>query len=189
PFASVVIVCAEIGPADSAKPVISDVMTKPRRDQLVRDSITFSSGARSSVKPSISYLPWFLRAREDRRRWTAAKALFAGRKRSVQPPWRASAAASPRRFSRRISGDSLPLGVPLRNASSPPFFSIVRIAVVLRRSRTGPSASESSDSVCRLGRKRRFVLMLEWLTLWPTCTPLPVTGHLRAMGHLARQQP
>src|SRR6266571_1230925 len=24
--------------------------------------------------------------------------------------------------------------------------------------------------------------MLEWLTLWPTWTPLPVTGHLRAMG-------
>src|SRR5579862_5982590 len=89
-----------------------------------------------------------------------------------------------RRFSRRISGDSLASAAPLRKASIPPFFSIVRIAVVLRRSRTAPSVSDNSEMRCRLGRKRRFVLMLEWLTLWPTWTPLPVTGHLRAMRHL-----
>ena len=44
-----------------------------------------------------------------------------------------------------------------------------------------PSASESSDVVCRLGRKRRLVLLLAWLTLLPTCTPLPVIAHLLAM--------
>ena len=42
--------------------------------------------------------------------------------------------------------------------------------------------SDNSEIVCRLGRKRRFVLTLEWLTLWPTWTPLPVTGHFLAMG-------
>src|SRR5437870_2890959 len=64
----------------------------------------------------------------------------------------------------------------------PPLYSIVRIAAAERRIRTGPKTSDSTEIVCRLGRKRRFVLTLEWLTLWPTWTPLPVTGHLRAMG-------
>src|SRR3984957_19113358 len=90
-----------------------------------------------------------------------------------------------RRFSRRISGDSLRSGVPLRNASMPPLNSIVRIALVDRRSRIEPTLSDNSETVCRFGRKRRLVLRLEWLTLLPTCTPLPVTGHLRAMPRLA----
>src|SRR5437016_3772214 len=92
-----------------------------------------------------------------------------------------------RRFSRRISGDSLLSGLPFRNASIPPLNSIVRIAAAERRSRTGPIASDSIEIVCKFGRKRRFVLMLEWLTLWPTWTPFPVTGHLRAMRHLIHQ--
>src|SRR5439155_12111331 len=91
-----------------------------------------------------------------------------------------------RRFSRRISGDNLRSAAPLRNASIPPLNSIVRIAGVERRNRTGPIASDSIEIVCKFGRKRRFVLMLEWLTLWPTWTPLPVTGHLRAMRHLIK---
>src|SRR6266700_148974 len=88
-----------------------------------------------------------------------------------------------RRFRRRISGDNLRSAAPLRNASMPPLNSIVRIAVVERRRRIGPNTSDNSEIVCKFGRKRRFVLMLEWLTLWPTRTPLPVTGHLRAMLH------
>src|SRR5258708_39853661 len=85
-------------------------------------------------------------------------------------------------FSRRISGDNLPSGVAFRKASMPPSYSIVRIAAAERRSRTGPSTSDNTEVVCKLGRKRRFVLTLEWLTLWPTWTPLPVTGHFLAMG-------
>src|SRR2546422_7260543 len=34
---------------------------------------------------------------------------------------------------------------------------------------------------CRLGRKRRFVRLLEWLTLCPYCGPLPQISHLFAM--------
>ncbi len=71
----------------------------------------------------------------------------------------------------------------------PPLNSIVRIAVVERRRRIGPNTSDNSEIVCKFGRKRRFVLMLEWLTLWPTRTPLPVTGHLRAMRHLMQNTP
>src|SRR5713101_5208623 len=89
-----------------------------------------------------------------------------------------------RRLRRRISGDSFLSGLAFRKASMPPLNSIVRIAVVESRNRTVPNASEISEIVCRFGRKRRFVLMLEWLTLWPTRTPLPVTGHLRDMRHL-----
>src|ERR1700730_1123905 len=85
-------------------------------------------------------------------------------------------------FRRRISGDNLPSGVAFRKASMPPLYSIVRIAAAERRIRTGPSTSDNTEIVCRLGRKRRFVLTLEWLTLWPTWTPLPVMGHFRAMG-------
>src|SRR5262249_61771213 len=32
-------------------------------------------------------------------------------------------------------------------------------------------------TLSRLGRKRRLVLMLEWLTLCPTCAVLPVSSH------------
>src|ERR1051325_9224986 len=92
-------------------------------------------------------------------------------------------------FRRRISGDNFPSGVPLTKASMPPLNSMVRIAAAERRSRTGPSTSDNTEIVCKLGRKRRFVLMLEWLTLWPTWTPLPVTGHLRAISYLVQQTP
>src|SRR5277367_4522327 len=90
-----------------------------------------------------------------------------------------------RRFSRRISGVNLRSGVPLRNASMPPLNSMVRIALVERRSRIAPILSDNSETVCRFGRNRRLVLRFEWLTLLPTWTPLPVIGHLRAMPHLA----
>jgi hypothetical protein len=45
---SVVIVCAETGCTERANPVISDVVTKPRRDQLVRGASPLDSN------PSIS---------------------------------------------------------------------------------------------------------------------------------------
>ncbi len=37
-------------------------------------------------------------------------------------------------------------------------------------------------TLTRLGRKRRLVLRLEWLTLWPTSAFLPVRSHLRDMA-------
>src|SRR5258708_34038482 len=59
---------------------------------------------------------------------------------------------------------------------------MVRIAFTVRRSRTGrPSASDSSETTCKLGRKRRLVLLLAWLTLLPVSTPLPVIAHFLAM--------
>src|SRR4051795_3568593 len=45
-----------------------------------------------------------------------------------------------------------------------------------------PSASESSEVTWRFGRKRRLVLLLAWLTLWPTWTPLPVIAHFLAIS-------
>src|SRR6185436_12962062 len=44
-----------------------------------------------------------------------------------------------------------------------------------------PSASDISVTLIRLGRKRRFVLMFEWLTLWPTRGPLLVRSQRRDM--------
>src|ERR1039458_3224729 len=62
----------------------------------------------------------------------------------------------------------------------PPLCSMVRMARVHRRRRTDePSASDSSEVSCRLGRKRRRVLLLAWLTLLPACTPLPVISQRR----------
>src|SRR5438132_13597532 len=66
----------------------------------------------------------------------------------------------------------------------PPLCSIVRIAAAVMRSRIDPIVSESTEIRWRFGRNRRFVLILEWLTLCPTWTPLPVTTHLRAIPHL-----
>ena len=45
-----------------------------------------------------------------------------------------------------------------------------------------PSASEIMDTFSRLGRNRRLVLRFEWLTLCPTCGPLPVSSHRRDMA-------
>src|SRR5665213_2424812 len=59
---------------------------------------------------------------------------------------------------------------------------MVRIALVDRRSRTVPSASDRIEASCRFGMNRRLVLLLAWLTLLPTSTPLPVMTHRRAIG-------
>src|SRR3546814_13891619 len=45
-----------------------------------------------------------------------------------------------------------------------------------------PSASESSVTFCKLGRKVRLVLLFAWLTLWPTWRPLPVSSQMRDMS-------
>ena len=42
-----------------------------------------------------------------------------------------------------------------------------------------PSASDISVTLNRFGRNRRLVLMLEWLTLWPTMRRLPVRSQRR----------
>src|SRR4051794_36302888 len=62
----------------------------------------------------------------------------------------------------------------------PPFCSMVRIARVQSRIRTDcPRTSDSSEASWRLGRKRRRVRLLAWLTLLPVSTPLPVIWQRR----------
>src|SRR5690348_9166587 len=68
----------------------------------------------------------------------------------------------------------------MRNASRPPLWSTLLIALVETRRRTlRPSASEMKVTLHRFGRKRRLVLMLEWLTLWPTRGPFAVSSQRR----------
>src|SRR5215469_12133760 len=63
------------------------------------------------------------------------------------------------------------------------------MAAAVTRRRIGPSVSDKTDVRCKLGKNRRLVLILEWLTLCPTCTPLPVMMHFLAMTHLDPAQP
>src|SRR5262249_2542421 len=70
----------------------------------------------------------------------------------------------------------------IRKASRPPRRSTVLSALVEIRSLTErPSASDIMVTLTRLARNRRLVLMLEWLTLWPTCAALPVNSQRRDM--------
>ena len=55
------------------------------------------------------------------------------------------------------------------------------IAAEMRRVKFWPSASECSFAGARAGRKRRLVLVLEWLTLWPTMGPTPVSSQRRVI--------
>src|SRR5258705_3526429 len=45
-----------------------------------------------------------------------------------------------------------------------------------------PSASDISVTLIRFGRKRRLVLMFEWLTVWPDRGPFPVSSQRRDMS-------
>src|SRR5690606_41115958 len=63
-----------------------------------------------------------------------------------------------------------------------PFLSMVRMALAETRRRTQRfSLSTQNRRDCRLGKKRRLVLLLACETLLPVRGPLPVTWHTRAM--------
>src|ERR1700737_2414930 len=84
------------------------------------------------------------------------------------------------RFSPSAFGDSSVALALIINASKPPRWSTLLIALVETRNRTfRPSASEMKVTLHRFGRNRRLVLILEWLTLWPTCGPLAVSSQRR----------
>src|SRR6201996_1374034 len=84
------------------------------------------------------------------------------------------------RFRSSARGDRLPARALIRNASRPPLWSTLLIALVETRRRTlRPSTSEMKVTLHRFGRKRRLVLILEWLTLWPTWGPLAVSSQRR----------
>src|SRR3569832_2113200 len=86
------------------------------------------------------------------------------------------------RFSSRARGDSTAALALSRKGSRPPLWSTLLIALVETRKRTlRPSTSEMKVTLHRFGRKRRLVLMLEWLTLWPTWGPLAVSSQRRDM--------
>src|SRR4051794_33513640 len=86
------------------------------------------------------------------------------------------------RFSLRTLGLSLSLLVLSSQLSRPPTCSTERRPCVDTRSLTlWPRASEISVTFCRFGRNVRFVLLLAWETLCPTCRPLPVSSQTRDM--------
>src|ERR1700675_1477998 len=77
-------------------------------------------------------------------------------------------------------GESLSALALIRNASRPPLWSTLLMALVETRRRTlRPSTSEMKVTLHRFGRNRRLVLMLEWLTLLPTSGPLAVNSQRR----------
>src|SRR4051812_38348021 len=87
------------------------------------------------------------------------------------------------RFSSRARGDSTAALALSRKGSRPPLWSTLLIALVETRRRTlRPSASLMKVTLTRFGRKRRLVLMLEWLTVWPTWGPLAVNSQRRDMA-------
>src|SRR6195952_4092116 len=51
--------------------------------------------------------------------------------------------------------------------------------VETRRRALRPSTSEMKVTLHRFGRNRRLVLILEWLTVCPTCGPLAVSSQRR----------
>src|SRR6266581_1502221 len=87
------------------------------------------------------------------------------------------------RLSSSTRGDSSASLAFMRKASRPPRWSIVLRAFADTRSLTErPSESDITVTLSRLGRNRRLVLRFEWLTLCPTCAPLPVSSHRRDMA-------
>src|SRR5215831_259441 len=66
---------------------------------------------------------------------------------------------------------------------------MVRMACTVRRRRTcWFRASLTSRVDWRFGRKRRLVLLLAWLTLWPDITPLPEIVQRRDMAQSSREK-
>src|ERR1700752_2375802 len=71
---------------------------------------------------------------------------------------------------------------------SRPFFSMVRMPLVVRRSVTQRfSVSSQKRCVCRFGRKRRRFLLLAWETRLPTAGFLPVTSQTRDIHATLRE--
>src|SRR4051812_15547617 len=94
------------------------------------------------------------------------------------------------RFRSRARGDSRSALALSRKASRPPLWSTLLSALVETRRRTLRSrASEMNVTLTRFGRKRRLVLMLEWLTLWPTRGPLAVSSQRRDMSKFLFRSP
>src|SRR3546814_4630736 len=83
-------------------------------------------------------------------------------------------------FSLRAVAESCSSPAFSSQLSRPPLCSTERRPWVDTRSFTPlPSASDSNVTFCRFGRKVRLVLLLAWLTLWPTWRPLPVSSQMR----------
>src|SRR5260370_40499907 len=81
--------------------------------------------------------------------------------------------------------DNSPSAALTRNASRPPRCSTERSAAAVTRICTErASESEISVTLQRLGKKRVRVLRLEWLTLLPVCTALPVNSQRRDISRL-----
>src|SRR6202007_1814387 len=70
-----------------------------------------------------------------------------------------------------------------KTASMPTLSMTRRPALDRRRETQRFSDSTKIRRFCKLGRKRRFVLLLAWETLLPTIGPLPVTWQTRAIAH------
>src|SRR3954471_8989199 len=70
------------------------------------------------------------------------------------------------------------------NTASMPTLSITRRPALDRRRETQRfSDSTKKRRFCRLGKKRRLVLLFAWETLLPTIGPFPVTWQTRAMAY------
>ena len=72
-------------------------------------------------------------------------------------------------------------------ATAPPV--VVKTAPVAGSDDVDPSLSEIKVTFSKFGRNRRLVLILEWLTLWPTSAVLPVRSQrrdIRNPGFLTR---
>src|SRR6202021_388316 len=84
------------------------------------------------------------------------------------------------RFRSSARGERLAARAFSRKVSRPPLWSTLLMALVDTRRRTlRPSASEMKVTLHRFGRKRRLVLIFEWLTLGPTWGPLAVSSQRR----------
>src|ERR1700742_2166992 len=84
---------------------------------------------------------------------------------------------------RRARGERSSSAAFSKKTSSPPLKSRVRsAALVTRRRKVWPSASDCSAVSRSDGRNRRLVLIFEWLTLCPTIGPTPVSSQRRDMA-------
>ena len=96
------------------------------------------------------------------------------------------ALGEPARFNAAAPSESSPSRAFSRKLSSPPRCSTVRRAAAATRSRTArPRVSEIRVTRHRFGRKRVRVLWLEWLTLLPVWTAIPVSSQRRDIAQLS----